>query len=90
MATHLLFYNRGGGGGGDKPGPYLKSYGAALTVTPLSYPQETRASTIGAKYGTNLSVSRCSIVSVFPNPGTLVSTPGEFFIVFVLSSYTSL
>ena len=72
------------------PGPYRKSYGAALTVTPRSYPQETSLSTTGAKYFIKLSVSKCSIVLVPPNPGTLVSTPGAFFTVLVSSSYSSL
>ena len=72
------------------PGPYRKSYGAALTVTPRSYPQETSLSTTGAKYFIQLSVSKCSIVLVSPNPGTLVCTPGAFFTVLVSSSYSSL
>lgn len=68
------------------PGPYRKSYGAALTLNPRLYPQETSASTIGLKYEIKFVVSKCSMVEVSPNPGTLVSTPGAFLTVFVFAS----
>lgn len=43
-------------------------------------------STIGLKYEIKFVVSKCSMVEVSPNPGTLVSTPGAFLTVFVFSS----